>query len=193
MGRLLGVEHYGEAEKSQALAVLLSTNTLEDARGLLIELWEKDVPALSTLHRWKLDTSIIADMATANRIDLIHRGEIMAKLQIVWGMIFKKFEDELDVMSWKDMRDAMVAMGITVDKIKPPEGGGVQFTVNDMRGDRTFVAVMPRKTDDGTLIEGHVEEVTDGDEPSPTGQQTDLLVASKAVGVDGADGAVPSE
>jgi hypothetical protein len=107
-------------------------------------------------------------------------------------MVDVKRNHDAETMTFKDWRDVMIAMGINLDKIRPPEAGGINFNINDMRTHNIYTAVVRR--DEPTPIELTGEVVPDDDSIDPAeGRDSGLPTPRPSVGPPGSPGDIPSE
>ncbi len=198
-GSVLGSKNFTDEQRSQALTICLATSSVTEAMAWITRMWSVDLPdgedpvlpGMSTLYAWKHDTSITPDANLMTRIEVIRRGKRSANLEKIWDQILEDIENGRGTMTFKDWRDVMIAIGISVDKTRPPDKGGINFNINDMRQQSTYVAVTQRE--DPALLEGEVKEVIDDDIEPASGGQVYLPVSPETVGTPDGIGEVASE
>ena len=110
---------YSPQQKAEAVAVALTSRTLDDSRSILGELWGAPPPAKGSLSLWMRDPNIQPDGWLLNRIEQERRGLRAGRLHEIFDRISGRFLREVDAMSWNEMVQGMTALGINWDKHEP--------------------------------------------------------------------------
>ncbi len=112
---------YSPQEKAEAVAVALTSRTLDDARSALAELWNAPPPAKGSLSIWMRDPNIQPDAWLLNRIEQERKALRAGRLHQIFDIASARLVREVETMSWGQLVQAMTALGINWDKHEPKD------------------------------------------------------------------------
>lgn len=127
---------YTDQQRAEAVAVALSCASLDLARRVLAEIWSPVLPpSLSSISAWRRDPSVVPDEELLQAIARERKGTVLAGLHRLHQRIGRRFDRDIDTMSWTDIQRGAIALGILTDKLLGTgTGGNATINLNDNRG-----------------------------------------------------------
>lgn len=169
MTRPIGRTNFAEPYKQDALALMVLESSSERVVTRLKELYpEEQPPSRQTLGIWFRDPQLEPDEFLIRRMETLRRGQFMARFHGLGAEMADRLLAELPTMAWRDVKDAMIALGITSDKVVGTQrsgGSAMSVTINDNRGPRVYTVIAPEdENDKATVIEGAAPELLEDGE-----------------------------